>query len=427
MGGMLSSPVELIRVQRSGSTAFRCGVAEMQGWRINHEDAHSTSCNDSWGSFWVLDGHGGDGASIYCAPELGKVVGAMPEDKKLPADEVIAEGMARVDADFLAVTKEEPDKDSGSTVVGSLVEKCEDGTYTVKLINCGDSRGLIVRGPTEADPVSDSAPAELPVRLPPHLIADGMTPPTCKWPIVVESIDHKPDHPTEKARIEAAGGFISHEEPCRLDANLAVSRGVGDFEYKGNSSLSVGDQKVSCVPDIYEVSGILPGSIIILACDGLWDVMTGEKVADLVRDELKQNPKADLGVMAARLIRQSLQLNSRDNVTVMIVHCVDGSDWSCRSSRFNGSDEMLNFEKLFPGDSSLDEDARDNHLKILRKWKFPTQPVLCSVSGKWFYQMYRCPASGNVYATKSCQKRGWKKHKIGADAQPEEENKNEQS
>lgn len=46
------------------------------------------------------------------------------------------------------------------------------------------------------------------------------------------SNDHKPDLPSEKRRIERANGFV---EESRVNGMLALSRALGDFEYKGNA------------------------------------------------------------------------------------------------------------------------------------------------------------------------------------------------
>ena len=52
------------------------------------------------------------------------------------------------------------------------------------------------------------------------------------------SEDHKPDNEKEKDRIIKAGGFISDG---RVNANLNLSRAIGDFEYKKDKSFTVED------------------------------------------------------------------------------------------------------------------------------------------------------------------------------------------
>lgn len=404
---MLSAPVELTRVQRRGSPSFKVAVAEMQGWRTSHEDAHHMASGDRWGSFWVLDGHGGDKASEFCAPELGKESSLeLEKASQMPDDARIGEIFEGVDRRCREHLHECSDR-SGSTVVGALIVKAPDGTYSVKICNCGDSRGLVI-----APPVEDaSAPAQLKVKRPSHLTED---PPA--WPLIVTSIDHKPDYPTEESRIVAAGGDVKKEERgegvARLDGVLAVSRGLGDFEYKQDEKLPASEQKVSCLPDIYEAHGLKEGSVCVLACDGLWDVFNDDEVVTKVREQLRERPTADLGVMCASLIKEALGRSSRDNITVMIIQMVDGSEWSVRSGRFNESDEMMYFDKILPLKADDNADI-DQYKAFLKRCSFPERPVPCAVSGRWFGSMFQCPGTGNIYMSRHCQKRGWAKFKAG--------------
>jgi len=421
MGCALSSPVELIRVQRHGSANYRCGVAEMQGWRVSHEDAHHMRCEGSSATCFVLDGHGGEEAARFCAPALGNDIATAPSGK---AGELLTDG--RIQSCFAAVDNrlrdhfaKNPDKDSGTTVVGSIFERQADGSYSVKLLNCGDSRGVLVRAPHE----EESLAHDLQLRRPPHLEAlgpDGIgnhqkpspgsmmesQPGVVKWPVIVDTVDHKPDHPTEKSRIEAAGGHVSQEEPPRLDGNLAVSRGLGDFEYKQDAKRPEAEQKVSCVPDIYEVSGVRPGSICILGCDGVWDVMTSEYVAKLVHDRLKSNVSVDLGDLAAEIVRESLRRNSRDNVTVMVVQLADGSDWA------EHQDEMKEYEKLPKSAAEVDEEVRNKCFEFLNTSGFPPEAIACNSCGKWMLEMKQCPCKQIFYCSRACQKKDWKTHKL---------------
>ena len=87
------------------------------------------------------------------------------------------------------------------------------------------------------------------------------------------SKDHKPDDPEERTRIYAANGFV---EDGRVNGMLALSRALGDFEYKNNSLFKVKDQVVSAFPDVKVVPITNDAEFILLACDGIWDVMTSQ-------------------------------------------------------------------------------------------------------------------------------------------------------
>lgn len=185
------------------------------------------------------------------------------------------------------------------------------------------------------------------------------------------SEDHKPDRDDEHARISAAGGFVSDADAARrsagglsnvvarLDGNLAVSRGLGDFAYKRDSRRAPKEQKVSCVPEFYRLGGdgapeVLEGDIVVLACDGIFDVMTNEALARAIL--LAMDRGDDLGDIAANIVTTCLrELNSKDNMTLMIVEAgVDGSDYAYIPTQTTEGQE--------DGDESVDARRADDSL-----------------------------------------------------------------
>ena len=63
---------------------------------------------------------------------------------------------------------------------------------------------------------------------------------------------------------------------CRVNGNLNLSRAIGDLKYKANSGLPAKDQIISAEPDIRHVTLCPDDRFFLLACDGVWDVMTNQ-------------------------------------------------------------------------------------------------------------------------------------------------------
>ena len=61
------------------------------------------------------------------------------------------------------------------------------------------------------------------------------------------SDDHKPDNLEEKKRIQNAGCYV---EGGRVNSTLAVSRALGDFDYKRHPSFNAKFQAVTAFPDV---------------------------------------------------------------------------------------------------------------------------------------------------------------------------------
>lgn len=139
------------------------------------------------------------------------------------------------------------------------------------------------------------------------------------------SHDHKPTNPGESARITAAGGFV---EFGRVNGNLALSRAIGDFEFKQNYALDAEHQIVTADPDI--ITHTLDGEeeFLVLACDGIWDCLSSQQVIDFVRRAVANGDA--LTKICEDLMVKCLAPDSElggigcDNMTVVIVALLGG-------------------------------------------------------------------------------------------------------
>lgn len=99
------------------------------------------------------------------------------------------------------------------------------------------------------------------------------------------SFDHKPNNELETKRIIAAGGWVEFN---RVNGNLALSRALGDFVFKKNEKKKAEEQIVTAYPDV-EVRELTDDhEFIVMACDGIWDVLSNEEVLEFVRNRIAQ-------------------------------------------------------------------------------------------------------------------------------------------
>ncbi len=96
---------------------------------------------------------------------------------------------------------------------------------------------------------------------------------------VAISEDHKPTMRTERARVYKAGGHISD---MRVNGILGVSRTLGDFAFKSQPHLPVHQQLVSCVPDVRTVEIDENVQFLVIASDGIWDMLTNEETVEFI-------------------------------------------------------------------------------------------------------------------------------------------------
>lgn len=63
---------------------------------------------------------------------------------------------------------------------------------------------------------------------------------------------------------------------ARVNSNLNLSRAIGDLKYKGNDALPPEKQIITAQPDVRIFELTKEDRFFVLACDGIWDVMTNQ-------------------------------------------------------------------------------------------------------------------------------------------------------
>ncbi len=114
----------------------------------------------------------------------------------------------------------------------------------------------------------------------------------------------------EQKRIEEAGGMVIWMGTWRVNGNLSVSRAIGDAKDK---LLVVGEADV----ETFDLDGT--EDYLIVACDGVWDVVNEEEAVKCVSAHLasKEGSKTTVAQALAKFARSE---GSGDNITAIVVY-----------------------------------------------------------------------------------------------------------
>lgn len=222
----------------------------------------------------VLDGHGGDGCADYVAARLDAAVavgGGAAGGATAPPGARLGAALAALDARFRAA---HPTDSSGATAVAALLTP----PASLAVANIGDSRAVLYRS------VAAAAAAGVPT-------------------VVPLSRDHVATDGAEAAAVAARGGTVSGG---RVNGVLAVSRALGDAAVKPAAAADAEVVTTRLGP---------ADEFLVLASDGLWDVVATVEVARLVRTTVRV-----AGMAARRLASLAVDRGCGDNVTVVVVY-----------------------------------------------------------------------------------------------------------
>ncbi|XP_059324868.1 protein phosphatase 1G isoform X3 [Ammospiza nelsoni] len=182
----------------------------------------------------------------------------------------------------------EPGSDSGTTAVVALIR----GKQLI-VANAGDSRCVVSEGGKAVD----------------------------------MSYDHKPEDEVELARIKNAGGKVTMDG--RVNGGLNLSRAIGDHFYKRNKNLPPEEQMISALPDIKVLTINDDHDFMVIACDGIWNVMSSQEVVDFIQSKITQKDEngvlRPLSSIVEELLDQCLAPDTSgdgtgcDNMTCIII------------------------------------------------------------------------------------------------------------
>ncbi|KAI5784663.1 phosphatase 2C-domain-containing protein [Geopyxis carbonaria] len=299
MGQTLSEPV-IEKLSESGEDdRLVYGLSSMQGWRISMEDAHAaildlqnaskpkkvTTKESRLSFFGVYDGHGGDKVALFSGENVHRILSKQAAFESENFEQALKDGFLATDREILQDSRYE-DEVSGCTASAALIT----GTK-IYVANAGDSRTVLgVKG--RAKPLS---------------------------------FDHKPQNEAEKARITAAGGFVDFG---RVNGNLALSRAIGDFEFKKSADLPPEQQIVTAFPDVVVHDISEDDEFLVVACDGIWDCQSSQAVIEFVRRGIAA--KQELHRICENMMDNCLARNSDsggvgcDNMTMVIIGLLGG-------------------------------------------------------------------------------------------------------
>mmetsp|Transcript_1901 Transcript_1901/g.3610 ORF Transcript_1901/g.3610 Transcript_1901/m.3610 type:complete len:295 (-) Transcript_1901:1297-2181(-) len=240
--------------------------------------------------FGVYDGHGGRGTVDYLKEALETAIVTeinnnqddgfdLPEFLKsayLSCDEACCQHLLKTEK---TIGQEDV---SGATALSALLI-CGEETFPKALYvaNCGDTRGVLCEEIFEEPGTYEAK------RL---------------------SYDHKATDEDEKIRIKKLGGSVKNGRVMKM---LNVARAFGDKFLKKFITAE------PFCPDPVLIESAEHCPFFILACDGLWDVISDEDAVNLVLAEYKE--KGPFENAAQLLVEKAMELETTDNVTVVVV------------------------------------------------------------------------------------------------------------
>lgn len=257
----------------------------LKGKRIQNEDKHNIIVNlegqdksiSNINYYGIYDGHGGKFVSKFLSEQLPQCF----TDKRVvyPLKKTFVKEIYEFFQNMLKKNHYKNSFNTGATCL-IVVQYKSEGSDFLNVLNTGDTRCIICR--------------------------NNFGIPLTK--------DHKPNWPEERIRIQSLGGEIKFDGNDWRITDLSVSRAFGDIK---------SEPFLTNMPDIFRYKITQEDKFIVLACDGVWDVLTNQDVVNFILDScynIETGERINKNINIAKMLgNYAIQKGSTDNITVIVV------------------------------------------------------------------------------------------------------------
>jgi serine/threonine protein phosphatase PrpC len=209
--------------------------------------------------YCIFDGHGGDSTARICVNSFKEIF-----------EKLCKENPNDIEGNFHKCFKEldeEIKKKGGCPNVGNTATVIYIDKNMIYIANVGDSSAVLVYNDKAAQ----------------------------------VTIDDKATNPEEMKRIEKEGGKVFDE---RLEGILAISRGIGDLDLK--------EKGLTNEPHIFKAPIDEHLQFVVVASDGVWDVMTPHDIYEICTYD--KNPAS----IVDKIVEESISYGSEDNISCIV-------------------------------------------------------------------------------------------------------------
>ncbi|RDB16945.1 Protein phosphatase 2C 1 [Hypsizygus marmoreus] len=296
----------------SCNKAYQIGISDAQGPRPTMEDSYGFVVDfdavRGQGLFGLFDGHGNKLAAEWCGAEFHKyLLDTLQRHPNTPIPEVLTSMFSAMDQTLSELSQ------SSALMAAS---GCTAVMAFLRIEDADGQQSFISSSPSQPADRTCLRQARTPPPTSKRVLycanAGDARAVLCRHGEAIRlTYDHKASEQSEIDRVRKADGIIFRG---RVLGYLNVTRSLGNHEAHDGFSLK---KFIVGTPYTSRTELCEQDEFAIIACDGLWDVMTDQEAVDLIRGI------EDVQEASKRLLGFAFGNGTRDNVTVMVVRFIN--------------------------------------------------------------------------------------------------------